>query len=68
MGDFGCGDGGWTPIMKINGNKVTISPRRKFIDDTEKKIDGRKISAESLVTIEHRSSLFFGPETKRRFN
>ena len=28
MGDFGCGDGGWTPIMKINGNKVTIYPRR----------------------------------------
>ena len=22
MGDFGCGDGGWTPIMKINGSKV----------------------------------------------
>ena len=22
MGDFGCGDGGWTPIMNINGNKV----------------------------------------------
>ena len=64
MGDFGCGDGGWTPIMKINGNKVTISPRRKL----EEKIDGRKIYAESLVTIEHRSSLFFGPETKRRFN
>ena len=22
MGDFGCGDGGWTPVMKINGRKV----------------------------------------------
>ena len=22
MGDFGCGDGGWTPGMKIDGNKV----------------------------------------------
>jgi len=22
MGDFGCGDGGWTPVMKINGSKV----------------------------------------------
>ena len=22
MGDFGCGDGGWTPVMKISGNKV----------------------------------------------
>ena len=27
MGDFGCGDGGWAPIMKINGNKVKINPR-----------------------------------------
>jgi len=23
MGNFGCGDGGWTPVMKINGNKVS---------------------------------------------
>jgi len=22
MGDFACGDGGWTPVMKIDGNKV----------------------------------------------
>ena len=22
MGDFGCGDGGWTTVMKIDGNKV----------------------------------------------
>ena len=22
MGNFGCGDGGWTPVMKIDGNKV----------------------------------------------
>ena len=22
VGDFGCGDGGWTPVMKIDGNKV----------------------------------------------
>ena len=22
MGDFGCGDGGWTPVMKMNGSKV----------------------------------------------
>ena len=22
MGDFGCGDGGWTLAMKIDGNKV----------------------------------------------
>ena len=24
MGDFGCGDGGWTPVMKIDGYKVCI--------------------------------------------
>ena len=23
MGEFGCGDGGWTPVMKIDGNKVS---------------------------------------------
>ena len=22
FGDFGCGDGGWTPVMKIDGNMV----------------------------------------------
>ena len=22
LGDFGCGDGGWTPIMKMDGKKV----------------------------------------------
>ena len=25
MGDFGCGDGGWTPVMKMNGSKVNFS-------------------------------------------
>ena len=24
MGDFGCGDGGWTPVMKIDGSKVNF--------------------------------------------
>ena len=24
MGDFGCGDGGWTPVMKIDGYKVFL--------------------------------------------
>jgi len=24
MGDFGCGDGGWTPVMKIDGTKPTF--------------------------------------------
>lgn len=27
FGDFGCGDGGWTVVMKIDGNKVLcVSP------------------------------------------
>ena len=25
MGDFGCGDGGWTLAMKIDGTKVYFS-------------------------------------------
>jgi len=24
MGDFGCGDGGWTPVMKTDGSKNTF--------------------------------------------
>lgn len=24
MSDFGCGAGGWTPVMKINGTKVHL--------------------------------------------
>ncbi|KAL9952620.1 hypothetical protein ACROYT_G039896 [Oculina patagonica] len=24
MGDFGCGDGGWTPVMKMDGSKGTF--------------------------------------------
>ncbi|XP_078350799.1 uncharacterized protein LOC144635581 [Oculina patagonica] len=24
FGDFGCGDGGWTPVMKIDGNEDTF--------------------------------------------
>ena len=24
FGDFGCGDGGWTPVMKIDGNNVCL--------------------------------------------
>ena len=22
FGNFGCGDGGWTPVMKMDGNKL----------------------------------------------
>ena len=25
FGNFGCGDGGWTPVMKMDGNNVRHS-------------------------------------------
>ena len=28
MGDFGCGDGGWTLAMKIDGTKVHVLQAR----------------------------------------
>ena len=31
MGNFGCGDGGWTLAMKINGAKVQISLLRNLL-------------------------------------
>ena len=31
VGDFGCGDEGWTPIMKTNRNKVAIYLRRNSL-------------------------------------
>ena len=39
MGDFGCGDGEWTPTMKINDNKVKINLRINslLIQDSGKK-------------------------------
>ncbi|XP_066025909.1 cubilin-like [Pocillopora verrucosa] len=33
MGDFGYGDGGWTPIMKINGKKRTFHFNSSFWSD-----------------------------------
>ena len=30
MGDFGCGDGGWTPVMKIDGKKVWLAHCHDF--------------------------------------
>ena len=43
LGDFGCGDGGWTTVMKIDGNKVChLSTGAIFIEHiingTEKKM------------------------------
>ena len=58
VGDFGCGDGGWTPIMKINGNKVTIYPRRNPLwrkDSGEKGQRGLAKSAASSL-MKHQGS------------
>ncbi|KAL9953945.1 hypothetical protein ACROYT_G041427 [Oculina patagonica] len=30
MGNFGCGDGGWTPVIKIDGNKNTFHYNSPF--------------------------------------
>ena len=32
--DFGCGDGGWTPVMKMDGNKVTSAEYLSLISLT----------------------------------
>ena len=39
MGDFGCGDGEWTPTIKIKGNKIKINLRINslLIQDSGKK-------------------------------
>lgn len=34
VGDFGCGDGGWTPVMKIDGNKVCVHLLLLFVFTT----------------------------------
>ncbi|XP_020617310.1 uncharacterized protein LOC110055271 [Orbicella faveolata] len=35
MGDFGCGDGRWTPVMKIDGNKDTFHYNSRFWSNLE---------------------------------
>ncbi|PFX25319.1 hypothetical protein AWC38_SpisGene10090 [Stylophora pistillata] len=35
MGDFGCGDGGWTPVMKIDGSKSTFHYNAHYWRDYE---------------------------------
>ena len=31
MGDFGCGAGPWTPIMKTDGNQVRHEVRNQYV-------------------------------------
>ena len=34
MGNFGCGDGGWTPVMKIDGREVLLLSNNSYSDYT----------------------------------
>ncbi|XP_078351343.1 putative skeletal organic matrix protein 5 [Oculina patagonica] len=36
FGDFGCGDGGWTPVMKIDGTKNTFHFNSGYWSDKNK--------------------------------
>jgi len=36
LGDFGCGDGGWTLVMKIDGNKNTFHYNSTYWSDKNK--------------------------------
>ena len=60
MGDFGCGDGGWTPIMKINGNKVKNNLLRNSLNRQIK----RRWVKYGCCFLRHRSSVFFDLEPK----
>ncbi|XP_022805208.1 neurogenic locus notch homolog protein 1-like [Stylophora pistillata] len=33
MGDFGCGNGGWTPVMKIDGRNITFHYNKRYWSD-----------------------------------
>ena len=50
MENFGCGGGGWTLAMKINGAKVNSLPSKKPLDVVEiKKKGNKKLKTEFLV-------------------
>ena len=53
MGDFGCGDGGWTPVMKTDGNKVSLIWRDI-------------LSGVFLRVIKREEDIFRSIETKRK--
>ena len=49
MGDFGCGDGGWTPLMKIDGSKVSLI-WRNILDEVFSRVMKRE--QESFRSVE----------------
>ncbi|XP_073254894.1 uncharacterized protein [Porites lutea] len=51
MGDFGCGDGGWTPVMKMNGSKQTFHYDASLWRNNETfNLDGGKTGFDSQET------------------
>ncbi|XP_066024844.1 uncharacterized skeletal organic matrix protein 5-like [Pocillopora verrucosa] len=51
MGDFGCGDGGWAPVIKIDGNKATFQYDSGYWSDkNEYNIPGGRTGFDSRET------------------
>ncbi|XP_068729907.1 uncharacterized protein [Montipora capricornis] len=51
MGDFGCGTGGWTPVMKTDGNKLTFRYDSNMWSNKEIfNLDGGKTGFDSKET------------------
>ncbi|XP_073249962.1 uncharacterized protein [Porites lutea] len=51
MGDFGCGNGGWTPVMKMDGNKQTFEYSSPLWSNNETfNLDGGKTGFDSQET------------------
>ena len=52
MGDFGCGDGGWTPVMKIDGNKVNYISYRILASTCITLLKGFKPTMTAMMYLE----------------
>jgi len=51
MGDFGCGDGAWTPVMKIDGSKNTFHYDSGYwTDENEYNVTGGETGFDSQET------------------
>ncbi|KAL9954494.1 hypothetical protein ACROYT_G042042 [Oculina patagonica] len=51
MGDFGCGDGAWTPVMKIDGNKQNFHYDSNLWSNKESfNLDGGKTGFDTQET------------------
>ena len=49
MGDFGCGNGGWTPVMKIDGNKVNYISYKRFSNTHITSLKGFELNSTALM-------------------